>query len=298
MVRLPDHIRQGILDVVDTEEAISSVNGQPYQRRLGPRNAATGEAPRRQKGRRGQDLSPTEFAEANQRRNPSQQLVIPAMCPAAISRNHPEKGTCKNKAGWGTDHPGIDYCKMHGGNTTSGKKSAARSFGRGLIEKQKFGGDLTLVNITPEQAIIEEVRRSTAMVRWLEERIGQWTIQDDQVSLGGLPRLMDETFKGTATFTDQREWLILYRDERAHMVKVAKMAIDAGLAKRMVEVAEDQGRMLAVAIKQVLDALELTPTQASLVPRVVPGVLRAIGQSSAPKVPDISSLASAPNPSS
>lgn len=281
-----------------TEEAVSSVNGQTYNRRLGPRNAATGEEPRRKKGRRGQDLTPAELAKANQIRNPSEQLKVTERCPAALSRSDPNKGTCRNAAGWGTTHPGIGYCKMHGGNTTSGKKAAARTFGRGLIdmEKQKFGGDPSLVNITPEQAIIEEVRRSTAMVRWLEERIGQWSMQEDQVDLAGLPRLMDETYKGTATFTDQREWLLLYREERAHMVKVSKMAIDAGLAKRMVELAEDQGRMLATAIRAVLDALNLTPDQAHRVPEIVPNILRQIGnQENAAHAVIPGSLVSTPN---
>jgi hypothetical protein len=73
--------------------------------------------------------------------------------------------------------------------------------------------------------------------------------------------------------------LMLYREERNHAARVSKMAIDAGLQERMVKIAEDQGVILATAIKQVLDALNLSPSQASMVPEVVPGILRSLSSS-------------------
>lgn len=261
------------------------------------------------------NLTPEEVAELNARRTPSEQIGVTALCGAKLSaatinrRKGKNKGhlpvTCQKNAGYGTSHPGIGYCKHHGGNTPSGAKSAARTFGRSIIEKQridilKFGGDRTQISITPEDALLEEVRRSVAMVRWLEERIGAWNFADlatpdldnprldpdsdrfdpsyrpDQPALGGLPKLTDETFKGNSTFTDEKEWLDLYRREREHAMRVAKLAIDAGIAQRMVSIAEDQGRMLALAIRHVLDALSLSSSQLALVPQVVPRILREV----------------------
>lgn len=240
------------------------------------------------------DMSDEEIEAINAKRPPSERVrTSKERCGARLKddptgqRTHT---TCLNNAGEGTSHPGIGHCKFHGGSTAAGNKSAAREFGRQLIQgqKEKFGGDRKsphIADITPEIALIEEVRRSVAMVRWLEERIGTWHYEvnpDDPelplegTPLGGLPALIDETARGASTFTDEREWLLLYREERRHAAQVAKMAIDAGLAERMVRLAEDQGRMLAAAIRAVLDAMGLSPEQRALVPTIVPAILRQV----------------------
>lgn len=231
-------------------------------------------------------------------RPPSERLMDPSLkCGAKLKQadrpnRKSEDKTCQNKAGEGTSHPGYGNCKFHGGSTQAGVKAAARVYGRDLIQRQKiyidkFGGDHSLLDVTPEEALLEEVRRSVAMVRWLEERIGGWQFDastphpDDPnssngLNLNGLPQLIDETSRGAATFTDEREWLLLYREERKHAAQVSKMAIDAGLAERMVRIAENQGQILASVIRRVLDALELSADQQALVPQVVPHIIRQI----------------------
>lgn len=244
------------------------------------------------------DLTPQQKAAITNAalRRPSERVGEKATCGARLSvealKRRAQKGSkntnplCEAPAGDGTTHPGYGYCKWHGGNTESGRKAAARLAGAAYVEQFKadvllFGGDKNLVDITPEQAILEEVRRAVAMVRFLEQAIAKWQFDanpDAKGGLGGLPGLVDETFKGNATFTDEREWLLVYRAEREHAVKVARMAIDAGIAQRLVTIAEDQGRTLALAIRMVLDALNLTPDQIEMVPRVVPGILRQVTQ--------------------
>jgi hypothetical protein len=248
---------------------------------------------------------------------------------------------CKLQKGSKTDHPGYGNCAKHGGNTEAGVKSAMRAMGADLAQTYKrdflrFGGDRrdpSIANLTPEQALLEEVRRSAALVRFLEERIAQWNLApaqhatleafantpkkfrraddpslkaeveavfasleaDNPDSPDYLPPLTSIHPKtGFTSFTDAREWLYLYREERSHLARVAKMAIDAGVANRLVSIAEDQGRILASAIRAVLTALNLTPDQASMVPHIVPPILRAVASDS--PIPDISSLTATPNP--
>lgn len=240
-------------------------------------------------------------------------------------------GSCLSRKGSRTDHPGYGNCVLHGGNTEAGVKSAMREMGRDLAtrykaEHSRFGGnrhDPSIATLTPEQALLEEVRRSAAFVRFLEERIAHWnltSVQEDFVekfalarpqqarpmkrhieemfenldnldpdSPNYLPPLVETHAKtGLTSTTDAKEWLVLYREERGHLARVAKMCIDAGVAQRLVSIAEDQGRILASAIRAVLTALNLTPEQASLVPRIVPPVLRAVATDS--PIPDITSL--------
>lgn len=148
--------------------------------------------------------------------------------------------------------------------------------GKHFILKRKaeaslFGGDPDTIDLTPEEAILEEVRRSVAMVRYIQQQISQW--QPDAGDLGALPALTDETTKGMSAETDAAGWLKLYREERAHMLRASKMAIDVGISLLMVKLAQEQGIRLASAVQEILDSLSLTPDQAQLVPVVVPEIL-------------------------
>lgn len=209
-----------------------------------------------------------------------------------------------------------------------------REMGRDLIQSYKkdflrFGGnrhDPSIATLTPEQAMLEEVRRSAAMVRFLEERIGRWNLHpgdeaieafveapqkqrradvpsmrrhlddllenlddDNPDSPAYLPALTEVHHKtGLTSFTDAREWLLMYREERGHLARVSKMCIDAGVAQRLVAIAEDQGRVLSSAIRAILAALSLSPEQQALLPRVIPPVLRAVATDS--PIPDITYL--------
>lgn len=239
--------------------------------------------------------------------------------------------SCKQRKGSSTEHPGYGNCARHGGNTEAGIKSAMREMGRDLAarykaEHSRFGGnrhDPSIATLTPEQALLEEVRRSAAFVRFLEERIGSWNLapvneelieryvttakrgapsmrlqidkmfdeldKDDPDSPNYLPPLTERHERtGITSFTDAREWLYLYREERGHLARVSKMCIDAGVAQRLVSIAEDQGRILASAIRAVLQALNLTADQAALVPHIVPPVLRAVATDS--PIPDLGKL--------
>lgn len=254
------------------------------------------------------------------------------LCGASLASdpgNH-----CKRTAGQNTPHPGYGYCSKHGGNTTAGLKNGARLAGRDMIQRFKaedsqvyrFGGDRrdpSIATLSPELALVEEVRRSAAMVRFLEQRIGEWGLDigdpaleqfvkfdrkwndpttrrqvdaflasldpEDPDSSRHLPPLVEtHPDSGISSFTNKREWLYLYREERGHLARTAKMAIDAGVAQRLVSLAEDQGRILSSAIRAVLQALDLTSEQMSRVPVVVPAILRAVANDQ--PLPDVRAL--------
>lgn len=190
--------------------------------------------------------------------------------------------------------------------------------GRELIleQKERFGGDRESVyvsNITAEAALLEEVRRSVAMVRWLEEKISAWQVPDPddpnddpadaevRQSPGlGLPALVEETSKGAPGATDTQAWLLLYREERKHAAQVAKMCIDANISKRMVDLATSQGNAITTVVREVLKALNLTAIQAQMVPQVVPDVIRRAtwALTSTPDTAENRAEASSPFPSS
>jgi hypothetical protein len=52
---------------------------------------------------------------------------------------------------------------------------------------------------------------------------------------------------------------------KAQLARVAKMAIDAGVAERMVRIAEGTGERLASALEEALEGVELPPGQRQVV---------------------------------
>lgn len=277
-------------------------------------------------------MSPEELEQANAIRSPSEHLRANATCGARLSKKSIEEKAdkldgrihCSKPAGFRTNHPGFGNCTYHGGSTPAGKKNAARLYARSIAADhvEKFGGDPSSINISAEEVLLEEIRRSVAMVRFIEGRIGQWDAPDPEIvasddypesaianpaasdpTLGGLPHLQEETFKGTPTITEQHAWLVVYREERQHMVKTAKMTIDAGLSTRMVRIAEQQGEMLSTAIRAILDALHLTQDQQVLVPQIVPQILRQVASNQPPTfdlpqlVTSTASQSASPSPS-
>lgn len=272
-----------------------------------------------------------DLERANALAPPSEKRLTDAQkCGALTQKETP----CQSRKGSRTDHPGYGNCAKHGGNTEAGVKSAMKEMAADLITEYKqvhlrFGGDrrdASIANITPEQALLEEVRRSAAMVRFLEERIALWnltpvqqaTVEEfvnskrqhdrndpslrfrvrevldsldpsNEDSPAHLPNLTQTNHNtGIQSFTEAQAYLTLYREERGHLVRTAKMCIDAGVATRLVAIAEDQGRILSSAIRAVLSCLNLTQDQTALIPQIVPPILRAVA-TDAP-IPNITTL--------
>lgn len=163
------------------------------------------------------------------------------------------EGTCHLNAGYGTSHPGSGRCKWHGGNTEAGKISAARKAGQLLVKY------VDPFEIDPTTALLQELYRTAGHVRYLDQQIASWELKTDEE----IP-------------PEQAQWMRVHMVERMHMAKVAKTALDAGVAEREIRLAEQQGERLASAIERILDQLELSAAQLALVPLVVPGILRSM----------------------
>lgn len=133
-------------------------------------------------------------------------------------------------------------------------------------------------DISPTDALLEEVRYTAGHVAWLREQVQALEAAD---LVWGLT---EEAHKGATEFpgTDRTEaakpnvWLELYYRERKHLVDVTKAAIAAGIEERKVRLAEAQGSLVAQVIRAILADLSLTAEQQQRVPEVVPRHLRAL----------------------
>lgn len=181
---------------------------------------------------------------------PRSETPPPNVCGAWISRREKH---CEQPKGQGTDHPGSGHCKWHFGSTEAGKEYAAKEAGMQILKYT------TPLEIDPTAALLQELYRTAGQVRYLDSKIGEWELDTTE-------EIPD----------NQRQWLLVHRAERKHLAAVAKLALDAGVAEREIRLAELQGAILADAIEKILDRMQLTPAQVSLIPEVVPSVLRAV----------------------
>lgn len=145
---------------------------------------------------------------------------------------------CTRTAGWGTDHPGFGACKWHTGDTPAGVKSAEKE--RAKLAVEQFG--LTR-EVNPQDALLEEVHRSAGVVAYLQGVVSE---------LGKDDLKQYDTGKEGTHWERASVWVVMYREERAHLVKVAAEAIKCGVAERQVRLAEQQGLLIAQAIKGIL----------------------------------------------
>ena len=173
---------------------------------------------------------------------------------------------CDLPAGQYTDHVGWGKCSFHGGNTPTLRTSAALYMGGEVIHRMTnaygLGGP---VEISPGEALLQEVRRSAGHVGFLQDRINMF-----ELKLG--EEVMTEA---------KRELIELYQKERLMLAKIAKAAVDAGIAQERVQLEREKGVRLVEVLREVFDGLGLSIEQQRLLPILVPAALRKLTETPA-----------------
>lgn len=180
---------------------------------------------------------------------------------------------------------GLDVCRYHGGAARHARAAGTRR----KAEQDAARAVQTLglpLDVSPTEALLEEVRWTAGHVHWLRQRVQELGDRDwDPADVEHEPHpLVWGTTKtktggddyGTTQEAKPSIWYVLYERERQHLVQVCAAALKAGVEERRVRLAEQQGDLVATAIRRILDALGLTPEQQALVGTVVPRELRLI----------------------
>jgi len=162
---------------------------------------------------------------------------------------------CDRPPGADTDHEGYGACRRHGGNRTRVRK--AWQMARSIADE---------LNVSPWDALLAEVRRSAGRCAWLDGRVADAARADDaRRQRDELERAADDDSvpneDDAGIPPGLRVLLRESRAERRHLSVVAKAAIDAGVAERLVRQVELEGQLVAAALVAGLDALSLTADQ-------------------------------------
>jgi hypothetical protein len=99
------------------------------------------------------------------------------------------------------------------------------------------------LNVTPWQALLDEVRSLAGQVAFLDQKIGE------VARVSG-----DDSLLSLAEGTGAARWVEMRRDRGELLARVSKMAIDSGVAERLVAQVELQGELLYRAAQEGIAA--------------------------------------------
>jgi hypothetical protein len=157
--------------------------------------------------------------------------------------------TCRAFAGQGTDHPGVGRCKFHLGNTKNMRKHAVKLKAEEEVTRARgqFGAKIP---VEPTEALLSVLHLSAGQLAWLHDELAE---QTDKQSFDG------------------QVLMRLWNDERDRVARIAKAALDAGVAERSIRLAETYGEAIATVLRNVLydPELGLTDMQQALLPDLV-----------------------------
>lgn len=107
------------------------------------------------------------------------------------------------------------------------------------------------LNVTPWEALLGEVRRTAGSVAWLDRKVAE--CDDDALLLS--TRIEDDPESGQRA--GYKRWVDMRMQERQHLARVSKMAIDAGVAQQLVAQFTLQGETYAKLVTELITELGL-----------------------------------------
>lgn len=179
---------------------------------------------------------------------------------------------------------GQKRCARHGGKSPQAKKAAERRLAEQEATRNMEKAVRTLgitdkyQDVDPGKALLEEISRTWAHVQWLSGKVSE--LEGDDLVWGKTLHREGVGPEGPVDVRDHKAapsiWYDLYLREREHLARVSAAALKAGIEARKIRLAEEQGSMVAAVLRQILDALNLSPSQWEMVPTIVPNALRQL----------------------
>lgn len=171
------------------------------------------------------------------------QHAPPSMCGA---RKRQGEGTCELPAGWGTPSPGFGPCKLHGGNTRTHRVAAAKDEALHHLTSVMGG----TVDIDPHEALLLCVRLAAGSAEYASRQVAQLDSARPGNADSGAPD--DERERREQWAQQWAVWVQARSSSIDQLAKYAKLAADAGVDQKQLELAERWGAQLADIVRGVL----------------------------------------------
>ena len=142
---------------------------------------------------------------------------------------------CQRPAGAGTPHEGIGFCATHNGHRGKGAREGA------ILMALLFADEM---DVTPWEALLGQVRLLAGQVRWLRIRVenAEREFGVDAIKPGG----------------SGWEWVCMLEARGDRLAKVSKMAIDAGVAEKLVRQMDLEAEHMVQAALETLELAGIT----------------------------------------
>lgn len=176
------------------------------------------------------DVDTLEWREG---RGPDSSLCFAQLASKTQENGRPE--LCGRYAGAGTGHRGVGLCWQHGGNDEDGIREAAWIVGHAFARA---------LECTPWEGLLQAVKIAAGRSAFCEAKLATATDDEDLVPGGRL-----------------WEWVKLASEWHEKMAKVSKLAIDAGVAERLVRQLELEATLMLRATRLTLAELGLSDEQ-------------------------------------
>lgn len=138
---------------------------------------------------------------------------------------------CSRTAGYYTDHEGTGACYRHGGNFGRERAKGA------ILMAMAYADEM---NVSPWEAMMSQIRLLANQVAWLRIRVYE---AEEKYGAAGL-RPGGEGW----------DWVAMLEARGERLAKVAKMAVDAGIAATLIRQAELEGENMMKAAIAGMDA--------------------------------------------
>lgn len=173
---------------------------------------------------------------------------------------------CGRVAGVNTQHHGKGFCDYHDWLAIheAETKGSAQLNGALKVAKERASFWGTQVNIDPHTALLDEIARTSSIVKWLNNLMMEFR----EKGMTDVDIMSQRTFQQGFR---PSVWMELYQQERDHLVRTCVAAIKAGVAERKVQIAERQGQLIATMMFSFIHDLELglTPDQIINAPKLI-----------------------------
>ena len=188
------------------------------------------------------------------------------LCGAQLP-NKPIGTTCKQVAGYRTNHLGVGRCYRHGGSTPTHEKHGQIELARRECDRLGIP-----IEIDPTEALLREVWETVGNVEFYRTLVQQLPAHPDDDEITGYTDDMKPIYKrgepgvygrtyhmsGLPTGEAKPHVLVqLYNDERKHLVDVTGACIRLGIEKRRIDLEERRAAEVFRAVSQALSLMGL-----------------------------------------
>lgn len=175
------------------------------------------------------------------------------------------EGTCTQRAGWGTAHPGTGRCKLHGGSTPSHIANAQERQAQALVDAKVRALWPGLGEATPVKDPVASLERLAGALEQLVDESGRRVSQLQNVA-------------GGEHLTQLRAEVVLLERALGHLRGVLVDMARLGIAERHVQLEQERAQLVTAAFLAALEVAGLAPgVRSAVVDRFLAGLEPLMG---------------------